>query len=151
MREERNDRNARVSTNNNDVLINWVCLLDLGNEAGSADNIEGGNTEETVWFVDSLGLENLGDNWDGAVDWVGDNEDVGIWGRLCGSLCEVSDDGCVGVEEIVAGHAWLSWDTSWDENNLCALESGGETAGCWVISGNLALGVDVGDIGGDTW
>ena len=140
-----------MSTNNDDILINWVGFLDLRDETGSANNIEGGNTEQALGVVDSLGLEDLGYDWDSRVDRVGDDEDVGIWGRLSGGLCEVADDRGVGIEEVVAGHARLSGDTGGDENDFSTLESGCQSAGCRIISGDLALGVDVGDIGCDTW
>ena len=151
MREKRNDGNTGVTSNNDNVLINWVGLLDLGNESGSADNIESGNTEELLWVVNSLGLEDLSNDWNGAVNWVGNNEDFGIRGRLGSSLCEIANDGGVGVEEIIAGHAWLSWDTGGDQDDLGTLEGGSETTWCWVIALDGGFGVDVGDICGDTW
>lgn len=150
LREEWDDGDARVASHNSDVLIDWVGVLNLGDKSGSADDIESGDTEETLWVVDSLGLEDLCDDWDGRVDWVGDDKDVGVWCRLCGCFGEVAHDGGVGVEEIVTGHAWFAWDTGWDEDDFCALESGGKAGWCWVIAGDLGLGVDVGDIGGDT-
>jgi len=36
---------------------------DLSNESLRSDNIEGGNTEETLGVKDSLGLEDLGSDW----------------------------------------------------------------------------------------
>ena len=54
LREKRNDGYAGVSTNNGDVLISWVGLLDLRNEAGSANHIESGDTEKTLGVVDTL-------------------------------------------------------------------------------------------------
>ena len=56
----------------------------------------------------------------------------------------------VGVEKIVTGHSWLTGNTGWDKNDLSTLQGCCETAWCWVISGNLALGVDVADISGNT-
>jgi len=150
LREERDDGDTGVTSNNDNVLINWVGLLDLGNESGSADNVKSGNTEESLWVVNSLGLEDLGNDWDGAVDWVGNNEDVGIWGRFSGGLCEVTNDGGVGVEKIVTGHSWLSGDTSWDQDNFGTLEGGGKATWCWVITLDVGASVNVGDICGDT-
>lgn len=150
LREERNDGNTAVSTDNDDVLVSWVGLLDLGDESAGTDNIEGGNTEQALGVVDTGSLEDLSDDWDGAVDWVGNDEDVGIWGGLCSSLSKVADDGCVGVEQVIAGHAWLSGHTGWNENNLGTLESSIKSTGCWVVSGDLAGSVDVGDISSNT-
>jgi hypothetical protein len=143
LREQRNDCDARVSTNNDDVLINGVGVLDLRDEAGCADNIEGGDTEQALGVVDTCLLEDLGDDGHGGVDGVGDDEDVRVWGRLGGGFCEIADNRGVGVEEVVAGHAWLSGDTGGDKNDFGTLQGSCQSAGCWVISGNLTLGVDV--------
>lgn len=42
---------------------------------------------------------------------------------LGGGLSKVTDDGGVGVEEIVTGHTRLARNTSWDDNDVSALES----------------------------
>jgi hypothetical protein len=68
LRKERDDSGAGMSTNNGDVLVGGVGALELGDEAGGADNIEGGDTEEALGVVDALGLEDLGGDWDGGVD-----------------------------------------------------------------------------------
>jgi hypothetical protein len=69
--EEGNDGSAGVATDDGDVLGGGVVVLDLGDEAGSADNVEGGDTEEALGVVDALGLEDLGGDGDGGVDLVG--------------------------------------------------------------------------------
>lgn len=66
--EERNDSGARVSTDNDDGLIGWVGLLESGDEAGGTDDIESGDTEQSLWVVDALALEDLGSDWDSGVD-----------------------------------------------------------------------------------
>lgn len=65
--EQRDDGDSGVATNNGDGLLGGVGLLNLGDEAGGTDDIEGGDTEETLRVVDTLGLEHLGDNGDGRV------------------------------------------------------------------------------------
>lgn len=70
--EQRNNGHARVTTNDGNGLVGRVGALDLGDEAGSTDNIEGGDTEETLRVVDTLGLEDLGNNGDGGVDLFGE-------------------------------------------------------------------------------
>ncbi len=140
-----------MPSHNNDVLINGVGVLDLGDKAGCADDIEGGNAEQALGVVDAPGLEDLGDDRYGRVDGVGDDEDVGIWSRFSRGLGEVTNDGGVSVEKVVAGHARLSGDTGRDEDNFCSLQRSRQSAGCWVISGDLALGIDVRDISGDAW
>ena len=89
-------------------------LLDLGHESGSTNNIEGGDTEKTLGVVNSFCLEDLCNDRNCGVHWVGDNKDVCIGSRFSSGFGEISDNGGIGVEEIIAGHAWLSWDTGWD-------------------------------------
>jgi hypothetical protein len=89
-----------VATDDDDVLVRWVGALQLADEAAGTDDIESGDTEQTLGVVDTLALEDLGGDWDGAVDWVGDNEDVGVWAGVCGGFREVADDRGVGVEEV---------------------------------------------------
>lgn len=66
--EQRNDGDTGVATNNGDGLVGGIGLLDLGDEAGGPDDIEGGDTEETLGVVDTSGLEDLSDNGDGGVN-----------------------------------------------------------------------------------
>jgi hypothetical protein len=106
-----------VATNDGDVLAGGVGVLQLGDEAGSANNVEGGDTKEALGVVDTLGLEDLGADGDGGVDLflsipisrflqcsyayrVGDDQDVGLGGVVSGGLGQVADDGGVGVEQV---------------------------------------------------
>ena len=57
-----------MTTNDGDLLVDWVGLLDLGDEARGTENVKGGDTEETLGVVDTLGLVDLGDDGDGRVD-----------------------------------------------------------------------------------
>ena len=66
--EERDDGDTRVTTDDGDVLVGGVGLLDLRDEARGTDNVKGGDTEETLGVVDTLGLVDLGDDGDGRVD-----------------------------------------------------------------------------------
>jgi hypothetical protein len=68
LRKQRNNGSARVATNHGDVLVRWVGILKFRDESASTNDIEGGNTKEAPWVVDTPGLENLGGNWDGGVD-----------------------------------------------------------------------------------
>jgi hypothetical protein len=71
--DQRYDSDTRVAANDGDVLIGRVGGLDLGDETGGADDIEGSDTEQTLWIVDTLALEDFG---------------------------KISDDRTVGVEQI---------------------------------------------------
>lgn len=149
--EEGNNGDTRVTTNNGDLLVLGVSVLDLGDETRSTDDIEGGDTEEGLGVVDALVLVDLGADGDGGVDGVGDDEELGLGGRLSGGVGEVTDDGGVGVEEIVTGHAGLTGNTSGNEDNLGVLEGIGEAGSGRLIALDGGLGVDVGDISSNTW
>ena len=68
LREQRDDGDTGVTADDGDGLVGGVGALDLGDEAGGTDDIEGGDTEEALGVVDALGLEDLGDDGDGGVD-----------------------------------------------------------------------------------
>ena len=72
---------------------------------------------------------------------VGDDEDVGVGGVLGGGLGEVADDGGVGVEQVVTGHAGLAGDTSGDDDDLGVLEGGGEAGGGGIVADDLRASV----------
>ena len=65
MREKRNNRSARVTTDDGDVLVCGIGALNLRNEAGRTNNIERGDTKETLGVVDSFALVDLGADGDG--------------------------------------------------------------------------------------
>jgi hypothetical protein len=68
LRQKGNDSCAGVATNNGDVLAGGVGVLELGDEARGTDDVEGGDTEEALGVVDTLGLEDLGGDGNGRVD-----------------------------------------------------------------------------------
>ena len=68
LREERNNGDTRVTTDDGDELLGGVGVLDLRDEAGSTDDVEGGDTEDALGVVDVPGLEDLGNDGDGGVD-----------------------------------------------------------------------------------
>jgi hypothetical protein len=68
LRQEGDDGCARVATNDGDVLAGGVGVLELRDEARGTDDVEGGDTEEALGVVDTLGLEDLGGDGDGGVD-----------------------------------------------------------------------------------
>ena len=72
LRQERDNGHTRVATNDGNTLVSWVSALELRDEARSADNIEGGDTEDALGVIDTLRLEDLGNNGDSRVDlrWI---------------------------------------------------------------------------------
>ena len=99
--EERDDSLAGVAADDNNVLVGRVGVLDLGDEARGADNVEGGDTEQTAGVVDTGLLQDLGGDGNGAVDRVGDDQDVGVGAVLSDRLGEVTNNGGVGVEQVL--------------------------------------------------
>ena len=69
----------------------------MRDESVGSNNIQGGDTKHSSWVKDTGLLEDLGEDGDGRVDWVGDDQDEGLWRVLGNGLGEVSDDGGVGV------------------------------------------------------
>lgn len=68
LRQQGDDGHTGVATNDGDLLTGGVGTLDLGDEARGTDDIEGGDTEQTLGVVDTPGLVDLGDDGDGGVD-----------------------------------------------------------------------------------
>lgn len=68
LRKQRDDGDTGVATDDGNLLGGGVGSLDLGDEAGGTDNVEGGDTEETLGVVDTASLVDLGDDGDGGVD-----------------------------------------------------------------------------------
>lgn len=68
LRDQGDDGDARVATDDCDLLVRRVGALDLGDKAGGTDNVKGGDTEEALGVVYVLGLEDFGDDWDSGVD-----------------------------------------------------------------------------------
>jgi hypothetical protein len=66
--KEGNDGCAGVATDDGDVLVGWVSVLDLGDETAGADNVKGADTKEALCVVNTLGLEDFSADWDGGVD-----------------------------------------------------------------------------------
>ena len=53
LREEGNDGDAGMSTDDGDVLVRGIGALDLGDEAGGSDDVEGCDAEEALGIVDA--------------------------------------------------------------------------------------------------
>ena len=69
-----------MATDDGDFAFVGVNAGDFGEEAGGTDDVEGGDAEDAAGVVDAGFLEDLGDDGDGRVDGVGDDEDVGFGG-----------------------------------------------------------------------
>jgi hypothetical protein len=139
-----------VATDNSDGLLSGVGLLNLRNESRGSDDVKGGDTEDLLGVVDTLGLEDLSNNGDGGVDGVGDNENLGLGGKVSNTLGKIADNGGVGVEQIVTGHTGLSGDTGGDDDNLNTLKGLLETTLLGGVASDLGVGGDVREISSNT-
>lgn len=98
-----------MSTNDGDSQLVGLLLTSNGSDEGlGTDDVEGGNTEELLRVEDTGLFQDLGSDWDGRVDGVGDDEDVSLGGVLCDALDEALDNAGVDLEQVVTGHAGLS-------------------------------------------
>ena len=96
--KEGDDGGTRVTTDNGDDGVLRARAGDFGKETSGTDDIEGGDTENAAGVVDTSFLENLRDDGDGAVDGVGDDEDVGLGCDTADGGGEVTDDGGIGLK-----------------------------------------------------
>jgi len=148
--EDGDDGDSGVTSDNWDVDVVGVLGSEDGDKLVGTDDIKGGDTVDSGRVNAEL-LVDLGGDGHGRVDGVADNTDNGVRGGLGAGSGELSDNGGVGVEKIVSGHARLSWDTGGDENDISALDGFLHGSGVRTNeSGDSGLGVDVGKIGGNT-
>jgi len=144
------DGDSGVASDDWDVDVVGVLGSEDGDELVGTDDIESGDTVDSGSINAEL-LVDLGGNGHGRVDGVADDTDNSVGGGLGAGSGELSDDGGVSVEKIVSGHAWLSWDTGRDENNISALDGFLHSGRVSTDkSGDSGFGVDVGKVGGDT-
>jgi hypothetical protein len=111
--------------------------LKFSNEGVGANDIEGGNTENSVGIVDSGLHENFTGNGDGAVDLflnqtnndncctktkylntygVSDDSNQSFGANFSTSNGQVTNDRSIDVEKIVTGHAGLARNTSGNDD-----------------------------------
>lgn len=109
--KERDDGDTGVTTDNGDVDVLGVGRLDLTEETGGANDVKGGDTEKPVrqnrqicgsllLVKDTSLLVDLGEDWDGRVDGVGNDEDHGLGAVLGARLSKALNDGGVGLQSV---------------------------------------------------
>ena len=149
LRQERKDGSSGVSTDDRYVDVGDVQAALLGDKGVCADNIERGNTHDLPRVVASSLLHDLSGNRDSRVDWVGNDVDDGVRAVRSDALDKALDDTGVDVEEIVAGHARLSRNSSRDNDKVGTGQGGTERLRS-LVRRDLARGIDVREIGGDS-
>ena len=80
-----------------DLGVLGVSALDAAQEGAGSNDVQSGNTEQSLGVEDTGLLVDLGEDGDGRVDGVGDDADHGLGAVFGTCLGEVSDDGSVGV------------------------------------------------------
>lgn len=89
-----------MPSHDGDVFVSGIGAFVRGDETAGAHDVEGCDAEETLGIVDAGCFEDFCADGDGAVDGIGDYEDVGFGGGLGDGFGEVTDYGGVGVEEV---------------------------------------------------
>lgn len=100
-----------MTTHNRDSGLAGVTLSTSGilHESLGTDDVEGGDTEQLLGIELASLLQHLGGDRDGAVDGVGDDQDVCVGSIFGDALNKTLDDAGVDLEEVVTGHARLAY------------------------------------------
>lgn len=110
-----------MATNNWDVHVLGVAADLLRNELVGTNAIKSSNTNNVAWVKTTL-LVQLTHSWDNRVHWVDNKRDHSIWAPLGASVNDTLGNTSIDAEEVVTSHAWLTWHTSWDEDQVAARE-----------------------------
>lgn len=86
-----------MAADDGDLALVGVRAGDLAEEASRTDDVEGRDTEDAAGVVDTGLLQGLGDDRDGGVNGVGDDEKVRVGGSTGNSGSKVADDARVGL------------------------------------------------------
>ena len=148
LREEREDSLSGVTSDDWNVDVLDTEALGFGYKGVGTDDVEGGDTHNLAFVVDASCFEDFRTDWDSGIDGVGDDVDDGGWAMFGDSFAESLDDAGVDVEEIVSGHAWLTWHTCWDDDEGSAGEGSGELVRSGV-TGDLGWSVAMREISCD--
>ena len=97
----------------------------------------------------TLLLQHLGGDRHGRVDRVRDHVQQRPGARVGARGNQIADDARVDLEQVVAGHAGLARDTRGDDDDVTPFQRLVELVGSRV-PGDDGLGVDVGEVGGDS-
>jgi hypothetical protein len=123
LRKDGNDGNTRVSTDDGNVGFSGEGTGNGGEEGGGSNDVEGGDSEETFGVIDTSVLEDFSANGNGGVDRVGNYTNSSFGGEFGGGNGKVTNDGSVGVEEIITSHSRLAGYTSGDNDDVGVSES----------------------------
>ena len=77
-----------------------VSRRDFCSEGRCTHDVEGRDTEKSLRIEDFVRFHDFGNDGDGRVDGIGDDEDECFGTVYCDSLCQISNDASVNFEEI---------------------------------------------------
>lgn len=92
-------------------------------ESVRPDHIKSGDTKETLRVVHTSQLEHLRSNGNSGVHRVADDVNNSSRAMLRYTLNQSTHNACVDVEQIVSRHAWLSWNSSRNDDQVHAVQS----------------------------
>lgn len=90
-----------MTTDNRNDSVYRVTACNASDETGGTDDIESGDTKDTSGVEDTLLLEGGGNDGNGGVYGVRDNENVGFRSDAGNSGGEVTDNGSVGLAKTL--------------------------------------------------
>mmetsp|Transcript_3394 Transcript_3394/g.9161 ORF Transcript_3394/g.9161 Transcript_3394/m.9161 type:complete len:373 (+) Transcript_3394:45-1163(+) len=150
LREERQDGDSRVSSNDGHVHLLHLNTSLRGVERLGTHDIERGDAKKLLLVIHALLLQHLRGDGHGAVDGVADHVDERVGARLGARLDESRDDACVDFEEVVARHARLARHSGGDDDEVTSAERVVQ-----LLVAHVPLGdgrrVDVADVRGNAW
>ena len=144
LRDEREDGGTGVAADDGDVDVVDADSGGLGHEGVGTHDVEGGDTEHAFLVVDAVLLQDLGEDRDGRVDRVGDDGHLRVGAVLGDGVGEVSVEGGVDGEQVLAGHTGLAGHAGWDDDDVGVLEGG---VGSFGLGGGLLVIVELVELG----
>lgn len=116
-----------MATDNWDAHSRWVLVARKFLSKGfRADNIQSGNTKETLGVKDASSLKDLCGDGNSRIDRVGDDQNKCLGAVLSDTLDQVAHNTGVDFEEIITSHPRLAY-----EQRLCQSDAsrnrGGDT------------------------
>lgn len=120
--EKGEDGGAGMAANHRHVGLGHIEFLVVGDKGVGTDHVQGGDAEESLLVVDSLGLQGLGEDRHSGIHGVGDDQEHGLRAGLGAGVGEALHNAGVDVEEIITSHARLSGHASGDNDHVSAFQ-----------------------------
>mmetsp|Transcript_46391 Transcript_46391/g.93626 ORF Transcript_46391/g.93626 Transcript_46391/m.93626 type:complete len:371 (+) Transcript_46391:111-1223(+) len=122
LREERQDRRARVAADDGHVDLAQGCTCDLVHELVRPDSVQGRHAADLAG-VEALSSVELGHGGHDGVHRVDDQSDDGVGAVAGASLHYVLGDADVDVQQVCAVHSRLPGHPRWHQDQVAAAEA----------------------------